>query len=219
MKKNNFYYFRMERLKEEFEEIRGKAASIEELAIVSLRAVRKCLVDFKEHSRYHDFETKAEEMLFFMVIKLELSSYRMFFMDLFCWWKDRPKEAGSDAEKAYWREKMKMMEAFFETHRQFAEYREKELMRFCAVMAAPENRSIFHQRDAPAGRDGNSNFDKRPYSNNDDEIEARLMAYARLSNFCSRQIVRLSRVNGSHADSQVVDVGKIGWGGEQIKEH
>lgn len=207
MKKNNFYFFRMERLRQELEEVRKKATSVEGYAITSLRAVQKCLLDFKEHSEHHDFETKVEEMLFFKVIKQELSSYRIFYMDLFVWWKDRPKEAGSDAQKAYWTDKIKMMNAFYETHRQFAEYRENELMRFVAAMADPENRSIFHQRDAPAGRGSNSYFDEPAYSNADDEVDARLMAYGRLSHFCSRQIDLLSGVGDSQKSSEAVDAG------------
>ena len=194
----------MMRMRQELEEVHKRVASVEELTMISLRVVQKCLIDFREHSQRHDFEAKAEEMLFFKVIKPELSSYRIFYMDLFVWWKDRPKEAGSDAQKAYWRDKLKMMDAFFEMHRQFSEYRENELMRFCAAMAAPENRSIFHQRDAPAGR-GNSYFDEPPFSNSDDEVAARLMAYARLSHFCSKQLELLSGVGESKGKREAVN--------------
>lgn len=203
--KNNFYFFRMMRMRQELEEVHKKVAGVGELAMISLRVIQKCLQDFREHSQRHDFETKAEEMLFFKVIKPELSSYRIFYMDLFVWWKDRPKETNVDAQKAYWADKIKMIDAFCETHRQFSEYRESELRRFCAAMAAPENRSIFHQRDAPAGRGSHSYFDESPFSNGDDEVAARLMAYARLSHFCSKQLELLSGVGESQGEKEAVN--------------
>jgi hypothetical protein len=205
--KNNFYFFRMMRMREELAGVYKKAASVEEVAILSLRIVQKCLLDFREQAGRHDFETKAEEMLFIKVIKPELSSYRIFYMELFSWWKDRPKEKSDDAQKAYWTDKVKMINAFCEKHRQFSLYRENELKRFTVELAAPENRSVFHQREAPGGPNSNSYFNDTRFSRSEDETAATLMAYARLSHFCSRQIEKLSGAKDNHADSEAVSAG------------
>jgi hypothetical protein len=203
--KQNFYFFRVMRMMGDLDEIRKKVGSVEELAIRSLRIIQRCLLDFKEHAMHHDFETKAEEMLFFKVIKPELSSYRIFFMELFNWWKDRPKESKIDVLKAYWEDKIKVIDAYRETHRQFLKAWEADVIRCCVVMMSPENSDIFRQREVPGDRTGNSYFDEPRSSGSDDEITATLMAYERLAPFCLRQIELLSRVNDNRAGSEAVN--------------
>jgi len=205
--KKNFYYFRFMRLRQDIDEIHKKAGSVEELVMRALRAIQKCLLDIKEHSIHYDFETKAEEMLFFKVIKPDLSSHRIYYMELFSWWKDRPKEADEAAQMAYWMDKLKMMDAYCGTYREFTKAREREIMRFVDEMGAPENRRMFNPREFPDDRHGGSFSGVSRSSDSDDEVAARIMAFSRLSHFCLRQVEKLSGATDSRLGGETVNAG------------
>lgn len=205
--KKNFYYYRALRLRQDIDEIHKKAGSVEELVMRALRVIQKCLLDIKEHALHHDFETTAEEMLFFKVIKPDLSSRRIYYMELFSWWKDRPKEASGEVQKAYWMDKLKMMDAYCGTYREFSKARESDLMRFVHELGAPENHRKLDPREFPDDRNGGSFSGGLRFSDSDDEIAARIMAFSRLSHFCLRQVEKLSRAADDRAGGETVVAG------------
>ena len=172
-----FFFDRFTRMINELNEVHKKVVKVDELAIRALRIIQKCLLDFGKHLRLHDFGTKAEEMFFIKIVKPEISANRIYYMELFNWWRNRPREKDSATHRAYWSAKLSQIRSYCDKHKDVLAALEKDLKKWTEELREEKNRGWFHHRGIPEEMSGD-----------DDEILARLSAYGRLGTFCLQQL-------------------------------
>ena len=108
-----FYYFRLLR---KLKLIEKSDAGIEEEAVRSIRAVQRCLGEYREIIREQGLEIKLDKVIFFKMIKPRIVAKLIYFTKMFNWWNDRPRKVGSAEQRRYWKSKSRMIESFFQEH-------------------------------------------------------------------------------------------------------
>ena len=192
-----YVFFRYLRLQNDLAELKKEFMKFDERAIRALRIIKGFYLDFREHFRLHDFETKAEELFFFKIIKPDVMSHRIYYMELFNWWKGRPKEVGGAARKVYWTDKLLMTRTYCEKYKHVLKTWEEDLQKLGKELYATENNGLFELRGVSNPEVGAVHAEESTFSYGHGDIAARVLAYSRLSRFCLMNL-RLSEVLGAH---------------------
>ncbi|WP_431209453.1 RteC domain-containing protein [Puia sp. P3] len=196
-----YVFHRFIKLQNDLVEIQREVVEVDELTIRALRIIKKFYVDFREYFRLNGFETRAEELFFFKIIKPDLTSRRIYYMEVFNWWKGRPEERDGVAHKVYWTDKILMLHAYCDKYRHVLVDWESDLQKLQAGLFAPESNGMFAARGG-SGVETDAVYAGAPqFTYGHDDIAARVMAYHRLSRYCLKQLT-LSEVIGARGSSQ-----------------
>jgi len=191
-----YVFYRFLKLQNDLVEIQREVVEVDELAIRALRIIKKFYVDFREYFRLHGFETRAEELFFFKIIKPDLTSHRIYYMELFNWWKGRPAERDGVAHKVYWTDKVLMLRTYCDKYRHVLINWESDLQKLQAELFAQESNEMFAARGVSSAGADSMYAEEPQFTYGHDDIAARVMAYHRLSRFCLKQLT-LSEVSGA----------------------
>ena len=186
--KIGFFEFHYLDMTHQLDEIHGDADTLEERVVRSIPVIQKCLTEYREYLRTHEFEKKSEEILFFKIIKPKVVSKLIYQTELFNWWTNRPNKIKDDEEIMYWQAKKNLIRTYFREHTFLGGYLTSGSQWLDTQLFVTENRDNYYHWGIPNEMDSVALYDEPHFSTSHDHLTARLLAYSELYRFCEKQM-------------------------------